>query len=86
MFYLIDEKLFGNVETYTRVVESQKRNFPPAYCIFSLYQPSKQLLKRSENVEHLVDTEIPSAQDQDLVLKHSINAPCGCFNNPSAVP
>lgn len=76
MSKVIDEKHFGSVASYIRLVAIHNCSLLHVHCILFLVQHFEQYLNRSENVDELVSTVIPSAQDrelQNLVIKDSVN-------------
>lgn len=83
----IEKSLLGNVATYVRLEELEKRSLLHVHWIFFFNEVSKQHLKGPENVDELLCARSPSAQDQDLwnlVMKYSIHATSCPWSNPSA--
>lgn len=81
----MDEKLFGTVAGYVRVVEFQERGLSHSHAMFLPDLAWKHRLKCPENVDDLEGTKIPSVLDQqlwELFLKHSILMPLRPLSNP----
>ena len=81
---VVHQKLFGTVTASVFVIEFQGRGLPHVHCIFFLEKASKDKLLYSRHLDSLINSEIPSEDDdpglRELVIKHMIHGPCGDVN------
>lgn len=87
MEYIINKNVFGEVDPHAYVIQSQKRDFTHAHCIFFLIESSKDDFLQPNDMNCIIVANIPGSKNQvlsDIIMKNNMHNPCWIFN-PSLV-
>ncbi|XP_073139037.1 uncharacterized protein [Henckelia pumila] len=79
---IVDRGVLGKVQSYSYVIEYQKRGLPHAHMLIIFQNTDK--LQTPDEFDSIVRAEIPSQTEEpnlyEVVIHHMIHGPCGALN------
>ena len=79
---ILEGEIFGRVDAYVAVKETQKRTLPHAHALFTLVPDDKP--RTPADIDRIVSAEIPDPRKNrtlyDIVTTNMIHGPCGSLN------
>ena len=82
---MLKKDIFGHVDAYVTVKETQKRHLPHAHALFTLVPADKPRVP--SDIDRIVSAEIPDVTTNPtlhrVITTHMIHGPCGALNPTS---